>query len=104
AAGGVLPGKRRGGGGDAGLAAELLLREGVVVLLVARGERTPAEHASAVDRVAERVSDVPGIVRVCRAIRVPKTPKAAVSAAIALTDRGSGAFAVRARRRDKPVP
>jgi len=97
----LLQGNIRAAVRDTGLPAELLLREGVVVLLVARGERTPAEHASAVDRVAERVSDVPGIVRVCRAIRVPKTPEAAVAAAIALTDRGSGAFAVRARRRDK---
>ena len=100
----LLQGNIRAAVRDTGLPAELLLREGVVVLRVVRQERTPAEHASAVDRVAERVSDVPGIVRVCRAIRVPKTPEAAVAAAIALTDRGSGAFAVRARRRDKRFP
>jgi thiamine biosynthesis protein ThiI len=89
---------------DTGLPVELLPREGVVVLLVAPQERTAAEHAAAVDRVAERVSDVPGIVRVCRAVRVAKTPEAAVAAAIELTSPASGAFAVRARRRDKRFP
>src|ERR1700751_1595450 len=54
---------------DTGLPVDLLPREGVVVLLVARQGRTAAEHAAAVDQVAERVSDVPGIVRVCRAVR-----------------------------------
>src|SRR3984885_9756149 len=89
---------------DTGLPVELLPREGVVVLLVAPRELTAAEHAAAVDRVAERVSDVPGIVRVCRAVRVAKTPEAAVAAAIELTSPASGAFAVRARRRGKRVP
>src|SRR5580693_4279658 len=89
---------------DTGLPVELLPREGVVVLLVAQQERTAAEHAAAVDRVGERVSDVPGIVRVCRAVRVAKTPEAAVAAAIELTSPASGAFAVRARRRDKRFP
>src|SRR6516165_11775441 len=100
----LLQGNIRAAVRDTGLPVELLLREGVVVLRVARQERTPAEHASAVDRVAERVRDVPGIVRVCRAIRVPKTPEAAVAAAIALTSETSGAFAVRPRRRDKRFP
>src|ERR1700758_387809 len=89
---------------DTGLPVELLPREGVVGLLGDRQERTAAEHAAAVDRVAERVSDVPGIVRVCRAVRVPKTPEAAVAAAIELTSPASGAFAVRPRRRDKRFP
>lgn len=89
---------------DIGVPVELLPREGVVVLRVPRQRRTEAEHASAVDRVAERVADVPGIVRVCRAMRVPKTPEAAVAAAIELTSSASGAFAVRARRRDKRFP
>ena len=65
---------------------------------------TAAEHAAAVDRVAARAADVPGIVRVCRALRVDKTPEAAIAAAIALTSPGSGTFAVRARRRDKRFP
>jgi thiamine biosynthesis protein ThiI len=89
---------------DTGLPVELLHREGVVVLRVSRAERTEAEHAAAVDRVAERVSDVPGIVRVCRAMRMPKTPEAAVAAAIMLTAGTTGPFAVRARRRDKRFP
>jgi tRNA uracil 4-sulfurtransferase len=89
---------------DTGLPVELLLREGVVVVRVAQQERTAAEHAAAVDRVTERVSDVPGIARVSRAWRVEKTPEATIAAAIALTSPASGAFAVRPRRRDKRFP
>jgi thiamine biosynthesis protein ThiI len=89
---------------DTGLSAELLVREGVLVLLVARDGLTPEQHADAVERVAARVADVPGIVRVCRALRVDKTPEAAVAAAVALTSPDSGAFAVRSRRRDKRFP
>jgi thiamine biosynthesis protein ThiI len=63
-----------------GVPAELILREGVLVLRVARDGLTAAEHAAAVDRVAERVADVPGIVRVCRALRVDKTTPAAEAA------------------------
>ena len=100
----LLHGNIRAAMRDTGLPVRLLLREGVVVLLVDRQQRTEAEHAAAVDRVAERVSDVPGIVRVCRAMLVPKTPEAAVAAAIALTSETSGAFAVRPRRRDKRFP
>jgi thiamine biosynthesis protein ThiI len=87
-----------------GVPAELSLREGVLVLRVAPDGLTPAEHAAAVDRVAERAADVPGIARVCRALRVEKTPEAAIAAAIALTGGGSGSFAVRSRRRDKRFP
>jgi thiamine biosynthesis protein ThiI len=87
-----------------GVPAELTLREGVLVLRVARDGLTTAEHAASVDRVAERVADVPGIVRVCRALRVDKTPEAAIAAAVALADAGSGSFAVRSRRRDKRFP
>jgi tRNA uracil 4-sulfurtransferase len=87
-----------------GVPAELILREGVLVLRVARDGLSTTEHAAAVDRVADRVADVPGIARVCRALRVDKTPEAAVAAAVALTDAGSGSFAVRARRRDKRFP
>ena len=84
--------------------AEILIREGVLVLRVAPGGLTPAEHAAAVDRVAARAADVPGIARVCRALRVDKTPEAAAAAAVALTNAGSGSFAVRSRRRDKRFP
>ena len=74
------------------------------MLRVPRDGLTPAEHAAAVDLVAERAADVPGIARVCRALRVDKTPEAAIAAAVALTGPGSGTFAVRARRRDKRFP
>jgi len=87
-----------------GVRAELVLREGVLVLRVARDGLTQAQHAAAVDRVASRSVDVPGIVRVCRALRVDKTPEAAVAAAVALTGADSGTFAVRSRRRDKRFP
>ena len=87
-----------------GVRAELALREGVLVLRVARDGLTQEQHAAAVDRVASRSVDVPGIVRVCRALRVDKTPEAAVAAAVALTGADSGTFAVRSRRRDKRFP
>jgi len=93
-----------------GVPVELTVREGVLVLRVTHGEgqaaerMTAAEHAEAMDRVAARAADVPGIVRVCRALRVDKTPEAAAAAAIALTSPASGTFAVRARRRDKRFP
>src|SRR6202042_664362 len=95
---------------NTGVPVELTVREGVLVLRVTHGEgqaaerMTAAEHAEAMDRVAARVADVPGIARVCRALRVDKTPEAAIAAAIALTSPSSGTFAVRARRRDKRFP
>jgi tRNA uracil 4-sulfurtransferase len=100
----MLQANVRGAMRSAGLPAEVSVREGVLVLRVPRDGRTPAEHADVVDRVAERTADVPGIVRVCRALRVDKTPEAASAAALALTSADSGAFAVRARRRDKRFP
>jgi thiamine biosynthesis protein ThiI len=89
---------------DTGVPVELMVREGVIVLRVARGDQTESGHAAAVDRVAARVADVPGIVRISRALRVDKTPEAAAAGAVALTGSGSGAFAVRSRRRDKRFP
>jgi thiamine biosynthesis protein ThiI len=89
---------------DTGVPVELDLREGVIVLRVARGDQPGSEHAAAVDRVAARVADVPGIARVCRALRVDKMPQPAAAAAVALTGPGRGAFAVRSRRRDKRFP
>ena len=83
-----------------GVPVELTVREGVLVLRAAHGEgqaaerMTAAEHAEAMDRVAARAADVPGIARVCRALRVDKTPEAATAAAIALTSPASGTFAV----------
>jgi thiamine biosynthesis protein ThiI len=87
-----------------GLPFDLLRREGVMVLRVQRQDRGDAELAAAVDQLAERAADVPGIARVCRALRVPKTAEATVQAAIELTRGTSGPFAVRPRRRDKRFP
>lgn len=89
---------------DTGIHADLTRREGVVVLRVPLTGRSTAEHATAVEQVAQRVADVPGIVRVCRAWRVAKTPEATVEAAIDLTKGTTGPFAVRPRRRDKRFP
>jgi tRNA uracil 4-sulfurtransferase len=88
----------------AAVPAELTQRAGVLVLRVPRDAISAAEHAAAVERVAARVADVPGIARVCRALRVDKTIEAAVAAALALTSPASGTFAIRARRRDKRFP
>jgi len=89
---------------DTGVPADVMHREGVFVLRVERQGRTEAEHAKAVDVVAARAADVPGIVRVCRALRVAKSPEGAVAAAVALTAGTTGPFAVRPRRRDKRFP
>jgi tRNA uracil 4-sulfurtransferase len=89
---------------DTGLPTEVLHREGVVLVRVPTEGRTAAEHAAAVEKVAQRTADVPGIVRVCRAFRVAKTPEATVAAAVELTRGTTGAFAVRPRRRDKRFP
>jgi thiamine biosynthesis protein ThiI len=79
--------------------------EGVILLRVADGEhRGAAGWAQAAGLIADRVRDVPGIVRVCQPLRVAKTPEAVTAAAVALTKDASGAFAVRARRRDKRFP
>jgi tRNA uracil 4-sulfurtransferase len=100
----MLHGNVRAAVARTGVTTELILREGVLVLRVAPEGLSAAEHAAAVDRVTERVADVPGIARVCQALRVAKTPEAAGAAAVALTHQGSGAFAVRSRRRDKRFP
>src|SRR5271165_4130053 len=89
---------------DTGLPTEVLHREGVVLVRVPREGRTPEEHAAAVETVAQRTADVPGIIRVCRAWRVEKTPEAAIAAAVELTRGATGTFAVRPRRRDKRFP
>lgn len=89
---------------DTGVATQVLHREGVVLIRVPREDRSEAEHAAAVEKVAARAADVPGIVRVCRAWRVDKTPEATVAAAVELTRGTTGAFAVRPRRRDKRFP
>jgi thiamine biosynthesis protein ThiI len=64
----------------------------------------PMAAEAAVDLLAERMSTVMGIARVCRAVRVAKDPEAAVAAAVELAAGRPGSFAVRARRRDKRFP
>jgi tRNA uracil 4-sulfurtransferase len=60
--------------------------------------------AAAADLIAERMSAVMGIARVCRAVRVAKNPDAAIAAAVDLMAGRQGSFAVRSRRRDKRFP
>ncbi|MGP7999183.1 MAG: tRNA uracil 4-sulfurtransferase ThiI [Streptosporangiaceae bacterium] len=92
--------------GDLGPGVRLWHRNGVIVL------RLSAEHgpgsgpaaAAAVDKITERVHDVMGIARVCRAVRVAKDPDLAISTAVGMAAGRSGSFAVRARRRDKRFP
>ncbi len=117
---------------DLGVPLQLWQRDGVIVLTVAPGagaegatRKIPAGHApvgasgasgasggpagqmaaeAAVDLIAERMTAVMGIARVCRAVRVAKDPEAAIAAAVSLTAGRQGTFAVRARRRDKRFP
>jgi thiamine biosynthesis protein ThiI len=84
-----------------GIPVRVWQRNGVMVI---RMNTPPSQAAAAADTVAARLRDVPGIVRVCRAQRVAKTPEAAVAAAIELTAGKQGTFAVRPRRRDKRFP
>jgi tRNA uracil 4-sulfurtransferase len=76
-------------------------RDGVILIQVAdAGARD--EHT--VSQIAARMRDIPGIVRVCQPLRLPKTPEAATEAAVEFAKSFSGSFAVRARRRDKRFP
>ena len=106
---------------ELGVGVRLWNRNGVMVLRLT-GEHGPGEHGAggqgsgehgaatgpaaeaAMDRVAERVSSVMGIARVCRAARVAKEPAAAIDTAVAMAAGRTGSFAVRARRRDKRFP
>ncbi|HWG61719.1 MAG TPA: tRNA uracil 4-sulfurtransferase ThiI [Streptosporangiaceae bacterium] len=101
----MLQGNIRRAVRETGAAVRLWQRDGVIVLRVEAGAGTcgPAAEAAA-DKVAERVKDVMGIARVCRAVRVDKTPEAACAAAVAAAAGRTGSFAVRARRRDKRFP
>jgi tRNA uracil 4-sulfurtransferase len=88
---------------DAGL--RLWQRDGVIVLspvLPAGTEATVAETAA--DLIAERMLNVMGVVRVCRALRVTKDPQSAIEAATSIAGGRPGTFAVRPRRRDKRFP
>ena len=95
--GAARPGAARPGGGAAGGDSNA---SGGTVSAVP----DPAAAEAAVDLLAERMSTVMGIARVCRAVRVAKDPEAAIAAAVHLTAGRSGSFAVRARRRDKRFP
>ena len=101
---------------ELGVGVRLWNRNGVMVLRLTGqhgpGEQGAGEHGAAagpaaeaaMDRVAERVSSVMGIARVCRAARVAKEPAAAIDTAVAMAAGQTGSFAVRARRRDKRFP
>jgi thiamine biosynthesis protein ThiI len=89
---------------DLGTEVRVWQREGVIVLRVAGTEHGGLEAETAVDLLAERMTQVMGVVRVCRAVRVAKEPEAAIAAAVALAAGCPGSFAVRARRRDKRFP
>jgi len=92
------------------MAVQIWRRDGVIVLRAAdprpavSGESAAGEDAAAADKLAERMRYVMGLSRVCRAVRVAKDPEAAAAAAVQLTAGRQGAFAVRARRRDKRFP
>ena len=107
---------------DAGVSIRLWQRNGVIVLnpappkdgdgagLVAGGDTAPGagdavarrEAAQvAADRIAERMLNVMGVVRVCRAVRVAKEAAAAIETAAELAGGRPGSFAVRGTRRDK---
>jgi thiamine biosynthesis protein ThiI len=83
-----------------GIKIQVWQREGVIVV------RTESGELADVDAVARRMTDVMGIVWVHRAWRVAKDPDAAVQASLDLVAQHpallrKGAFAIRARRRDK---
>src|ERR1700736_3438756 len=105
---GILHGNIRAAVKAVGVPVDMRQREGFILLRVADGERRGEVGGSAwmqaVGQIAERMRDVPGIVRVCAPLRVAKTPEAISAAAMALTKGTSGTFAVRARRRDKRFP
>ncbi len=89
---------------DLGIQVRVWQREGVIVLRVEGAEAGGLVAETAVDLVAERMTDVMGLARVCRAVRVAKEPEAAIAAAVELAAGCPGSFAVRARRRDKRFP
>jgi len=89
---------------DLGVDVRVWQREGVIVLRVVGAEAGGLVAETAVDMVAERMTYVMGVARVCRAVRVDKDPEAATAAAVELAAGCPGSFAVRARRRDKRFP
>lgn len=89
---------------ELGIEVRVWQREGVIVVRVAGADRGGLVAETAVDLVAQRLRNVMGLARVCRAVRVAKDPEAAISAAVGLMAGCPGSFAVRARRRDKRFP
>jgi tRNA uracil 4-sulfurtransferase len=92
---------------ELGVTVRLWQRDGLIVVRIAKDGDEPTDPAQAgaiVDKLAERARDIMGVARVCRAVRVDKDPETAIGAAVALMAGKSGAFAVRARRRDKRFP
>jgi thiamine biosynthesis protein ThiI len=89
---------------DLGIGVRVWQREGVIVLRVAGAEAGDFAAQTAADLVAERMGQVMGLARVCRAVRVAKEPAAAIEAAVQIAAGRQGSFAVRARRRDKRFP
>lgn len=89
---------------DLGIPIQIWQRDGVIVLRIVGGESGGATMETAADLLAERMRNVMGLARVCRAVRVAKDPAAAAEAAVELTAGRPGTFAVRARRRDKRFP
>jgi thiamine biosynthesis protein ThiI len=87
-----------------GIGIRVWQREGVIVLRMVGGQPGGVAAEAAADVVAERMGQVMGLARVCRAIRVAKQPEAAIEAAVQLLAERPGTFAVRARRRDKRFP
>jgi thiamine biosynthesis protein ThiI len=97
---------------DLGIGLRLWQRDGVIVLspssvaemtagqAAGAGQAADAAQAAA-DLIAERMLDVMGVVRVCRAVRVAKDAQAATETAAELAGGRPGSFAVRAKRRDK---
>ena len=89
---------------DLGISLRLWQRDGVIVLSQspAAGSLADGEAAqTAADLIADRMLDVMGVVRVCRAVRVAKQAQAAIDTAAELAGGRPGSFAVRAKRRDK---
>ncbi|MDL4771160.1 MULTISPECIES: tRNA uracil 4-sulfurtransferase ThiI [Thermomonosporaceae] len=77
---------------------DVIRRHGVFIV------RTKDADVVTVDRLAQRITDVMGIVWAHRAWRVGKDVESVERAALELMEGRSGTFAVRSRRRDKRFP
>ena len=94
----ILHGNIRVAVRDLGLPVDLRQREGVILLRVADGEQRGEEAwTQAVNQVAERMRDVPGIARVCLPLRVAKFDQGDLRRRDGAHQGHVGACAVRAR-------